>query len=150
MLESVRAHDATGLVIAEVTESVLVSADANRLLGDLAAGGIPLAIDDFGTGFSALSYLAQLPASTLKIDQSFVARLEEPRSRILVGTAIAMGHGLGMRVVAEGVETGEQLAILRSLGCDAIQGYFTGRPQPAASIDVPASPPTPAGARGPS
>ncbi len=137
MLDAVHEHDAIGLVIAEVTESVLVSSEANRLLAELAAGGIPLAIDDFGTGFSALSYLADLPASTLKIDQSFVARLEDPRSRILVGTAISMGHGLGMRVVAEGVETGEQLAILRSLGCDAIQGYFTGRPQPSASVTMP-------------
>jgi EAL domain-containing protein (putative c-di-GMP-specific phosphodiesterase class I) len=64
-----------------------------------------------------------------------------------VGTAIAMGHGLGMRVVAEGVETGEQLAILRSLGCDAIQGYHTGRPQPASSVDVPSASLPPVSAR---
>ena len=137
MLRRVAEERAVGLIVAEVTESMLVSREAHRLLVELAEGGIPLAIDDFGTGFSALSYLAEIPASTLKIDRSFIARLGDERSRTLVEGTIRMGHGLGMNIVAEGVETAEQLDILRSLGCDAIQGFHTGRPRPA--IEVPAA-----------
>jgi diguanylate cyclase len=137
--DAVERHQAWGAIAVEVTEGVLISEGAIEALRQLASRGISIAIDDFGTGFSALSYLAEVPASTVKIDRSFVLRLSEPRSYIVVSGIIALAHALGLRVIAEGVEAPEMLDQLRDLGCDSVQGYLTGRPGP---VDVwwPAAP----------
>ena len=87
--------------------------------------GIGLAIDDFGTGYSSLSYLKQFPFDVLKIDMSFIRDIEETaKNRNIVGAIIDMAHHLELQVVAEGVETEGQLACLRELGCDVVQGYY--------------------------
>jgi EAL domain-containing protein (putative c-di-GMP-specific phosphodiesterase class I) len=118
----------------EITESsAMQDTDyALRVLGRLRARGYGLSLDDFGTGFSSLSHMRQLPVDTIKIDQSFVHNLVADRQqRVLVAGIIELTGHLGMRVLAEGVETAEQLDILDSLGCDEAQGYLIGRPMPA-------------------
>ena len=118
----------------ELTETVLLEdlTIAQPLLDDLAAYGVGIHIDDFGTGYSSLSYLAQLPVQTLKIDQVFVSRLSDPDANTKVVEAIiALGKAMDLEVVAEGVETDLQYAIVRRLGCDLVQGYFIARPMPA-------------------
>jgi diguanylate cyclase (GGDEF)-like protein/PAS domain S-box-containing protein len=113
----------------EITESTLM-ADPRRtveLLAQLAAMGLHLSIDDFGTGYSSLSALQQFPIGTLKIDQSFVRDLaDDPADATLVRTIIDMGHGLGLQVVAEGVERAGQVQSLRQWGCDIAQGQLFG------------------------
>jgi diguanylate cyclase (GGDEF)-like protein len=121
----------------EVTESLVVEDPVAGLavLAGLKALGTEIAIDDFGTGYASLSYLRQFPASILKIDQSFVARItEEPRTRAIVSAVIGVAHALGLKAVAEGVETAEQLAIVHDLGCDIGQGYYFARPAPADAV----------------
>ncbi len=110
---------------------------AIRVLGNLAAKGFTLAIDDFGTGFSSLAYLRNLPVSIVKIDKSFVLDLphSDPDARIVRGT-IELVHGLGKRVIAEGVETPEALAFLARVGCDAGQGYLWSPALPATDLDL--------------
>ncbi|QIN80192.1 PAS domain S-box protein [Rubrobacter marinus] len=121
----------------EVTESVAMeNVDAAlvtlRRLKDL---GIRVAIDDFGTGYSSLSYLRRFPVDNLKIDRSFVGRLEDdPESAAIVATTVSLARTLGLEVTAEGVETAEQLARLRELCCDLAQGYFFSRPLPAGAV----------------
>lgn len=116
----------------EITESMLLQAEGAHveMLHALRKRGFLLALDDFGTGYSSLSYLHRLPFSTLKIDRSFVMAMAEQGDRgpTLVPTIISMAHSLGLDVVAEGVETAEQLDRLRSLKCNVHQGYFSGRP----------------------
>jgi diguanylate cyclase (GGDEF)-like protein/PAS domain S-box-containing protein len=115
----------------ELTESVLMQ-EGDRtasLLADLSALGIGLALDDFGTGYSSLSYLKRFPITRVKIDRSFVSDIATSEGDAAVARAvIAMAHGLDVAVVAEGIETLEQLAILRHYGCDEGQGYLLGRP----------------------
>jgi diguanylate cyclase (GGDEF)-like protein/PAS domain S-box-containing protein len=115
----------------EITETTLM-ADPKRTIGmlnELAALGLHLSIDDFGTGYSSLSALQQFPIGTLKIDQSFVRDATTDRNdATIVRTIIEMGHSLGMKVVAEGVETEAQLEFLRSAGCDYAQGQLFGEP----------------------
>lgn len=97
--------------------------------------GVSIALDDFGTGYSSLAYLAQLPVQTLKIDQSFVGRmLDEKEAMTLVEMIISLAHSMGLDVVAEGVETEEQAAVLAELGCDALQGYWLSRPMSADAL----------------
>jgi len=115
----------------ELTESALVGkgATAARQLAAISAAGIEIAIDDFGTGYSSLAYLQSIPAQVVKIDRSFVARIDrEWRSLRLVKSMINMAQELGYRVVAEGVETSESLETLCGLGCNEAQGYLLSRP----------------------
>ncbi|NYZ62600.1 bifunctional diguanylate cyclase/phosphodiesterase [Luteimonas deserti] len=117
----------------ELTESVLLrNPDAARVLMlQLHEDGVCLSIDDFGTGFSSMAYLRDLPLDHLKIDRGFVRDVaSDPRSAAICRTLIGLGHGLGLSVVAEGVEDAAQLDWLRAEGCDLVQGYHLGRPMP--------------------
>ena len=121
-----------GLLEIELTESSMmqegiVESTVFRQLREL---GIKLCIDDFGTGYSSLSQLQRLRFDVLKIDRAFVLRIENPEGDTLIASMIAMAHALGMRVVAEGVESQAQMQLLKTLGCDEGQGYFFSRPVP--------------------
>jgi diguanylate cyclase (GGDEF)-like protein/PAS domain S-box-containing protein len=120
----------------EITESQIINSveSAVQVLLQLKAKGIHLSIDDFGTGYSSLSYLHRLPVDTLKIDRSFVSQLGlSGDSSEIVRTIVLLAHNLGLEVVAEGVETAEQLTRLKEIGCDYGQGYFFSRPLDAQS-----------------
>jgi diguanylate cyclase (GGDEF)-like protein len=133
---ALRDHDLDGRdLVLEITESMLLKlgGEAEDSLQRLAHHGITLALDDFGTGYSSLGYLARLPIDTLKIDRSFVhAMMERDPDRKLVRVMIELAHALDMRVTAEGVETSEQQALLRSMRADAIQGNLMCPALPAA------------------
>jgi diguanylate cyclase (GGDEF)-like protein len=142
----------------EITEGALLRdpAAAWSALRQLKSLGVSLALDDFGTGFSSLSYIRRFDLDVLKIDRSFVTGVHESvEDRAIVQHVIGLAHALGMSAVAEGVEEAAQADVLRSLGCDAVQGYWYGRPVTADEIDamveasMPAGPPreTPAAAR---
>ena len=121
----------------EITESVLLSDSDGSLaaLHDLRALGIRIAMDDFGTGYSSLSYLRRFPFDKIKIDQSFVREMStRPDCIKIVQSIAALGASLGMTTTAEGVETAEQFAQLQAAGCDQVQGYHFGRPQPVGSM----------------
>ncbi|WP_369959339.1 EAL domain-containing protein [Pseudomonas benzenivorans] len=124
---------APSLVKLEVTESMLMT-DADEVLErmrTLSALGIGFSIDDFGTGYSSLGYLKRFPFSQLKIDRSFVTDVHmDPDSASLVRSMISIGHNLGIKVIAEGVESAEQLGFLRTAGCDELQGYYYSPPLP--------------------
>jgi diguanylate cyclase (GGDEF)-like protein len=127
-------------LILEITESSVMG-DPERTvptLERLAAIGVTLSLDDFGTGYSSLSYLQRLPVQELKIDRSFLLGLADPAraraSRVLVRSMVGLGQSLGLKVVAEGVETTEILEELRALGCDLAQGYLVSRPVPGARL----------------
>ncbi|MEU0877130.1 EAL domain-containing protein [Lentzea sp. NPDC005914] len=128
---------APGSLCLEITESALMRdpALAARTLAALRDLGVRLAIDDFGTGYSSLAQLLTLPLDTLKIDRSFTAGLgRSDEAEAIVTSIIAMAHAVDLTVIAEGVEHGEQLEILRSLGCDQAQGFLLGRPVPLAEL----------------
>jgi EAL domain-containing protein (putative c-di-GMP-specific phosphodiesterase class I) len=115
----------------EVTESMVMAnaEQTNTVLRELKDIGVTIAIDDFGTGYSSLIYLKRLPIDTLKIDKEFVGDLtNDPDDEAITATVITMAHSLGLNVVAEGVETEEQLLYLREQGCDEIQGFWLSRP----------------------
>ena len=117
----------------EITESLLMQTSAMTLatMERLNQAGITFAVDDFGTGYSSLAYLKQLPISRLKIDQSFVRDVPGDANDVaIVRAIISMAHGLGIQVVAEGVETSAQLEFLRAADCDTVQGYYFARPVP--------------------
>jgi diguanylate cyclase len=117
----------------EITETLLMGAPeaAKAELDRCREMGLNVSIDDFGSGYSSLSYLHYFPIDTLKIDQSFIRSMAaHPASVILVKSIIGLAHNLGMKVIAEGVETAQDAGTLRSFGCDAIQGYFFSRPLP--------------------
>ena len=127
----------------ELTESMLMrdSGCGTDVLGELRALGVGLALDDFGTGYSSLGRLRHLRADRLKIDRSFIAdAAEEP----IVAAIVGMARGLGLAVTAEGIETREQFERVRSLGCDAAQGFLLARPGPpeevAGLLSVPLAP----------
>lgn len=115
----------------EITESMLMvdPERARAILERINGLGVSIAIDDFGTGYSSLAYLQRLPLDTLKIDQTFVAKLTfSPDDETILGTIVLMAHALGLNVVAEGVETAEQMDYLREKDCDEVQGYAVSRP----------------------
>lgn len=121
----------------ELTESTLMQNPdhAIRVLHDLKDMGVRTSLDDFGTGYSSLSHLKQFPLHSVKIDQSFVKDItSDPDDAAIAGAVIAMAHSLKLRVIAEGVETVEQLEFLQSLDCDEMQGYFISRPVPAEEL----------------
>ncbi len=118
----------------EMTESLVMQnvATASAMLKEMKSLGVLLGIDDFGTGYSSLSYLSRFPIDTLKVDGSFVSRIGEDKENLeIVRTIITLAHNLKMDVIAEGVETAEQLSQLRDLGCEYGQGYYFSRPVPA-------------------
>ena len=140
LLASMARHDVLPRQLTcEITESVAMedARKTQRVIEQLTAAGVHLSIDDFGTGYSSLSYLRQLAAKELKIDRSFVMDLETSAdARAIVDAVIKLAQALGMKVVAEGVETEGQQAILRSLGCNELQGYLFAAPMPAEALTV--------------
>ena len=122
-----------GALMMEVTESAVMNDPhhVSEVLEELTRQGIRFSIDDFGTGYSSLSHLKRLPVSELKIDKSFVKDMTQDRDdEAIVRSTIDLAHNMGLRVVAEGVESREVLDRLRALGCDEAQGYFIARPMP--------------------
>jgi diguanylate cyclase (GGDEF)-like protein len=128
---------ASALVL-EITEDFLM-ADRDRaraILTELRSNGIQIAVDDFGTGYSSLAYLRELPIDELKLDRSFVLPMDtDPRASALVASTIALAHSLGLRIIAEGVESRETRNELKELGCDNAQGYFVSRPVTVQELD---------------
>ena len=125
-------------LVLEITESAVMSnpSDGLAILTELDRMGVTLAIDDFGTGYSSLAYLKSLPVDELKIDKSFVMDMEEnDNDAVIVRSTIDLAHNLGLRVVAEGVETQAAWDTLGILGCDSSQGYFMGRPMPLDKLE---------------
>jgi diguanylate cyclase (GGDEF)-like protein len=121
----------------ELTESVMMrdSAAAEVQLAELTAMGVSISLDDFGTGYSSLGYLSRFMLDKLKIDQTFVRNItSETRSAAIAQATVALAHGLSLTVIAEGVETEAQLAFLREMGCDEVQGYLFSRPVPAGNM----------------
>ena len=126
-----------GLIELEITESCLMDdpEDAVRLLASLRGAGLRISVDDFGTGYSSLSYLTRLPLNALKIDRSFVRdAVSSSEAASIVRAVIDMAHNLSFTVIAEGVETAEQVAFLQRHGCDLGQGYLFARPMPAVQL----------------
>jgi EAL domain-containing protein (putative c-di-GMP-specific phosphodiesterase class I) len=124
-------------LVLEITESVMLDAE-DRLDSDFATlhgMGCVLSVDDFGRGYSSLAYLARLPVGILKMDREFIADIEsDERGAAIVSSVIDMGRRLGLRVVAEGVETSRQMSVLREMGCSFLQGWLFGRPVPLAEL----------------
>lgn len=131
ILNAMERHNvASDRIVVEITEELLLdqSPDLMQQLIELRSNGIELSIDDFGTGYSSLQYLRDLPANRLKIDRTFIARIEQSSvDRAIISTIAHLAHALDMRVVAEGVENETQKSLLRAAGCDELQGYLFGR-----------------------
>jgi EAL domain-containing protein (putative c-di-GMP-specific phosphodiesterase class I) len=122
----------------EITEDFLMAdrQRARQILGELRTLGIRVAVDDFGTGYSSLAYLRELPIDELKLDKSFVLNMEaDARSAAIVRSTIGLAHSLGLRLVAEGVETAASAGELALAGCDLAQGYYFAKGLPAADLD---------------
>ena len=125
------------MLLCEITESVAMedTQATQRTFEELRRIGVYLSIDDFGTGYSSLNYLRQLPAQQLKIDRSFIRDLEtQGDARAVVDAVVRLAHALGLRVVAEGVETAGQRDILLAMHCDELQGYLYAKPMPAETL----------------
>ncbi|WP_242424330.1 EAL domain-containing protein, partial [Frankia sp. EI5c] len=126
----------------EITETTLMRdlVRSAAVLDELRALGVQIAVDDYGTGYSSLAYLQELPVDILKMDKSFVTRLEDgsrarrQKAEAIVRSTIGLAHELGLRIVVEGVDSASALTKLRNYGCDLAQGYFLGRPRPAAEL----------------
>ncbi|MBF9128883.1 bifunctional diguanylate cyclase/phosphodiesterase [Plantactinospora sp. S1510] len=136
--ESLRRHQVPARrLVLEITETVVMSEleVIDEVLSALRAMGVQLAVDDFGTGFSSLTFLTRISVDELKVDRSFVMRMaDSPEAAAIVRTTVDLGRELGLRVVAEGVETADQRAALAELGCTAAQGYHFFRPMPSDKI----------------
>jgi len=134
ILEILNQHSvSSGCLKLEVTETALMEEPDNVIsaLHRLNAMGLRISIDDFGIGYSSLTYLQQLPVNELKIDKSFgLSLIDDANSVVIVRSTIDLAHKLGLRVVAEGVESKDTLDLLNQLGCDAVQGYYLGKPMP--------------------
>lgn len=139
--EVARALEATAvapqLIELEITESAVMEnlGQAAERMRKLRRLGVQFALDDFGTGSSSLAYLKELPVERIKVDRSFLRELEQGRAPLLE-SIIRMAHGLGLSVIVEGVETEQQLAALRAMGADEVQGFLTGRPMPAEDAEA--------------
>jgi EAL domain-containing protein (putative c-di-GMP-specific phosphodiesterase class I) len=121
----------------ELTETAAIagSGEALDMLAQLRELGLNISIDDYGTGLSTLDYLKRIPATEIKIDQTFVRAMAENRSeRLMVSSTIGLAHSLGRTIVAEGVETREVLELLAEMECDVAQGFITGRPMSLESL----------------
>ncbi len=105
-----------------------------EVFGELRKRGVRVSIDDFGIGYSSLGYLKELPVNALKIDRTFLTGIPQGRNAAIVAAVIAMGHALGLEVIAEGVELPEQMEFLREHACDVCQGYLFSRPTTAEEI----------------
>ncbi len=117
----------------EITESIMIDSAEKALqrIDEIKALGLRVAIDDFGTGYSSLSYLNSFPSDILKIDKSFIDRMSlSSSSRQYIAMIISLGHILDLKVISEGVESTEQVEVLKKIGCDFVQGYVWGRPMP--------------------
>jgi EAL domain-containing protein (putative c-di-GMP-specific phosphodiesterase class I) len=132
----------TSALVLEITEST-VMADLSRskeVIQELSDAGLLVSIDDFGTGFSSLAYLSDLAVGELKIDRMFTGRLSvdgtDGRDEAIVRSSIELGHSLGLRVVAEGVERTDHFGFLAAAGCDVAQGYVISFPQPPEALDL--------------
>lgn len=140
IISTISAHGIDpSLIEIEITEAIAVQNmdSAIAMLGEMVAVGISISIDDFGTGYASLSYLQSLPIHKIKIDRSFVEGvLTNANDAAIVSAVIAMAHTLGLEVIAEGVETQEQMNFLKDLSCDQIQGYLLSRPVPRDQIDI--------------
>ena len=126
-------------ITVEITERVLTQDSEKALLAlnQLKEAGITIAIDDFGTGYSSLSYLTKFPIDYIKIDRSFISDIGiNDLAETLIETIVGLAKKLSMKVVAEGIETQEQLDFLKHLHCDYGQGYLLGRPQPASDLAI--------------
>ena len=118
----------------ELTENIVLdnTAAVTRDIRDLQELGVSFSLDDFGTGYSSLAYIKNFPVNRLKIDQCFIRNLKtDPNDAAIVRAVISLGHSLNLEVLAEGVETAEQVAALRAEGCDEVQGFFFSRAVPA-------------------
>jgi EAL domain-containing protein (putative c-di-GMP-specific phosphodiesterase class I) len=128
-------HDVPGRrLVLELTESMIMADPERsiRALTELRALGVELSVDDYGTGHSSLAYLKRLPINEIKIDKSFITHMaDDTNDDLITGSTIDLGRRLGLRVVAEGVESNEALVRLRHLGCDLAQGFYFARPLPA-------------------
>ncbi|WP_294392596.1 bifunctional diguanylate cyclase/phosphodiesterase [uncultured Sphingomonas sp.] len=140
IVERLAAHAVPAqLLRLEITEGVLVTHTraADRAMAELREAGLKIALDDFGTGYSSLSYLKDLGVDILKVDRSFITALDQGRQGTeLLRAIVDLGHSLSMAIIAEGVETAQQAAVVQLLGGDFIQGYFTGRPMPIDQLEA--------------
>jgi len=139
-VKRIAAHDGASVLQLdlEITESLIMEDIEQSIskLETIKAAGIGITIDDFGTGYSSLSYIARLPVNSLKIDRSFIAGMtSSAHNMTIVSTIISLAHCLNLKVVAEGVETKEQLQLLRLLRCDEMQGYLFSRPLPVEEVE---------------
>ena len=137
MAQAIREHrlEPQNLTL-EITESSLLDDvdEAIELVRQLRARGVHVVLDDFGTGFSSLSYIKDIPVSGLKLDQSFIADLEQPKTATVIRAILDIAREFGISVTAEGVETAEQLAALKTLGCLRAQGHYYSDAMPEAAL----------------
>lgn len=125
-------------LLLEITESIDLGVEPHVInaLKDLIELGVRISIDDFGTGYNSLKYLQEIEFTSLKIDRSFVTNINNLKGRVLVESIIVLGHRMGVKVIAEGVENIEQYNLLKSMNCDLFQGYYFSKPLPVEDIKI--------------